>query len=196
MRVLILTLACLAGAVCLVAKEKPATTYQIPLPPKPDFYEVDWLVGEWTGSTTDRRAPGEIRLSVSYELDHQVMLLRGEASFQATKTSPAMKESWMGVLTSDRGAVGFLLRTFSSTGFITRYRVIVEGAETHINPEGGEQPPPGWLFRTVIKRTDPQAFVETVQAAPPNKSFFDYYSAKLSRVTVEEKAKISTATPQ
>jgi len=90
MRVLILTLACLAGAVGLVAKEKPPTTYQIPLPPKPDFSEVDWLVGEWTGSTTERKAPGEIRLSVSYELDHQVMLLRGEASFQATKTSPAM----------------------------------------------------------------------------------------------------------
>ena len=157
---------------------------------------MDWLVGEWTGSTTDRRAPGEIRLSVSYELDNRVMLLRGEASFQATKTSPAMKESWMGVLTSDRGAAGFLLRTFSSTGFITRYRVTVEGPETHINPEGGEQPPPGWLFRTVIKRTDPQEFVETVQAAPPNKSFFDYYTAKLSRVTVEEKAKISPATPQ
>jgi hypothetical protein len=193
---IILALACLAGAAPLVAKEKPPTIYQIPLPPKPDFSAVDWLVGEWTGSTTDQSTPGEIRLSVSYELDNQVMLLRGEASFQATKTSPAMKESWMGVLTSDRGAVGFLLCTFSSTGFITRYRVTVEGPETHINPEGGEQPPPGWLFRTVIKRTDPKEFVETVQAAPPNKSFFDYYTAKLSRVTVEEKAKIAPATPQ
>src|SRR5208337_3547872 len=196
MTAIILALACFVGAAPLAAKEKPPTTYQIPLPPKPDFSEVDWLVGEWTGSTTDRRAPGDIRLSISYELEHQVRLLRGEASLQATKTSPAMKESWMGVLTSDRGAAGFLLRTFSSTGFITRYRVSVEGAETHINPEGGEQPPPGWLFRTVIKRTDPKEFVETVQAAPPNKSFFDYYTAKLSRVTVEEKAKIPPAAPQ
>ena len=196
MRVLILTLVCLAGAVCLVAKEKPPITYQIPLPPKPDFSDVDWLVGEWAGSTTDRSAPGEIRLSVSYDLDRQVMLLRGEASFQANKTSPAMKESWIGILTSDRGAVGFLLRTYSSTGFITRYRVTVDGPETHINPEGGEQPPPGWLFRTVIKRTDPQEFIETVQASPPNRSFFDYYTAKLSRVAAEEKAKISPATPQ
>src|SRR5208337_4403768 len=193
MTAIILALAYFVGAAPLAAKEKPPTTYQIPLPPKPDFSELDWLVGEWTGSTTDRRAPGEIRLSVSYELDNRVMLLRGEASFQATKTSPAMKESWMGVLTSDRGIDGFLLCTFSSTGFITRYRVTVEGAETHINPEGGEQPPPGWLFRTIIKRTDLKEFVETVQAAPPNKSFFDYYTAKLSRVTVEEKAKTASA---
>ena len=187
----IVTLACLLGAAPLAAKQKAPTIYQIPLPPKPDFSTVDWLVGEWTGKTTDQRAQGEIRLSVSYDLDNQVMLLRGEASFQATATSPATKESWLGVLTSDRGVGGFLLRTFSSTGFITQYRVTVEGAETHINPEGGEHPPPGWLFRTVIKRTDPQELVETVQAAPPNKSFFDYYTAKLTRITAEEKAKTS-----
>ena len=196
MRFAILALACLAGAVPVVAKEKTPTIYQIPLPPKPDFSAMDWLVGEWTGTTSGRSAQGEIRLSVSYELDNQVMLLRGEAAFQATKTSPAVKESWMGVLTSDRGAAGFLLRTFSSTGFITRYRVTVEGPETRINPEGGEQPPPGWLFRTVIKRTGPQEFVETVQAAPPNKSFFDYYTAKLNRVTAQDKAKVSPAPPQ
>jgi len=196
MTAIILALAYLVGAVPLAAKEKPPTIYQIPLPPKPDFAQVDWLVGEWTGIITDKKAPGEIRLSVSYELDSRVMLLRGEASFRATKTSPAMKESWLGVLTSDGGAAGFFLRTFSSTGFITRYRVTVEGPETHINPEGGDQPPPGWLFRTVIKRTDPQEFVETVQAAPPNKPFFDYYTAKLNRVKVEEKAKTAPIPPQ
>jgi hypothetical protein len=196
MKIIILALASLLAAAPLVAKEKAPAAYQIPLPPKQDFTAVDWLVGEWAGKTTDRKAQGEIRLSVSYELDNQVMLLRGEASFQATKTSPAMKESWLGVLTSDRGAGGFLLRTFSSTGFITQYRVTVEGPETYINPEGGEKPPPGWLFRTVIKRTDPQEFVETVQAAPPNKTFFDYYTAKLSRVTAEEKTKTSPIPPQ
>ena len=88
-----------------------------------------------------------------------------------------------------------MLRMFSSTGFITRYQVIVEGQETYINPEGGEPPPPGWLFRTVIKRTDPRDFIETVQAAPPNKPFFDYYTARLSRVTPEEKAKTSPVPP-
>jgi hypothetical protein len=196
MTVIILAFACLVGAPALAAKEKAPRIYQIPLPPKQDFSAVDWLVGEWTGKTTDRRAEGEIRLSVGYELDNQVIVLREEASFQATKTSPAVKESWLGVLTSDRGAGGFLLRTFSSTGFISRYRVTVEGPETYINPEGGEQPPPGWLFRTVITRTNPQEFVETVQAAPPNKTFFDCYTAKLNRVTAEEKAKTSPTPPQ
>jgi hypothetical protein len=190
---IILALACLVGATPPAAKEKPPTIYQIPLPPKPDYSPVEWLVGEWAGKTTDQKTQGEIRLSVSYDLDKRIMLLRGEASFQATKTSPATKESWLGVLTSDRGAGGFLLRMFSSTGFTTRYRVTVEGPDIHLNPDGGEQPPPGWLFRTVIERTNPQEFVETVQVAPPNKSFFDYYTAKLSRVTPPEKAKTAPA---
>jgi len=191
---IIIALACLIQAAPLAAKEKPPTVYQIPLPPKPDFSALDWLVGEWAGKTTDPRVPGEIHLSVSYQLDKRLMLLRGETSLQPTKTSPALKESWLGVLTSDRGSGGFLLRMFSNTGFITQYRVTVEGPEIHINPEGGEQPPPGWLFRTIIKRTEPQEFVETVQAAPPSKGFFDYYNAKLNRAVAQDKAKASPAT--
>ena len=192
---IILAFVCLVGAAPLDAKEKAPTIYQIPLPPKPDFSALDWLVGEWTGKTTDQRTQGEIHLSVSYQLDKQVMLLREERSFQATKSSPASKESWLGILTSTRGAGGFMLRSFSTTGFITRYRVTVEGPEIHLNPEGGEQPPPGWLFRTVIKRTDPQEFVETVQTAPPNKGFFDYYTAKLNRVVVEGKPNTAPIPP-
>ena len=192
---IILALACLAGAAPRDSKEKPPTIYQIPLPARADFSSVDWLVGDWSGKTTDQRTQGELHLSVSYQLDKQVLLFRGETTLQATKTSPATKESWLGVLTPDRQAGGFLLRTFSSTGFITRYRLTVEGPETHINPEGGDQPPPGWLFRTVIKRTNPQEFFETVQVAPPTKSFFDYYTARLSRVTTDEKAKTTPIPP-
>jgi len=192
---LILALACLLGAAPLDQKEKAPTVYQIPLPPKPDFSALDWLVGEWTGKTTDQRTQGDVHLSVTYQLDKQVMLLREDISLQATKTAPATKESWLGILTSSRGTGGFLLREYSDKGFITRYHVTVEGPETHISPEGGDQPPPEWLFRTIIKRTATQEFVETVQAAPPNKSFFDYYTAKLNRVVPEEKAKTPPTKP-
>ena len=192
---LILALACLVGAAPVDSKEKPSTVYQIPLPDRPDFSTVDWLVGDWSGKTTDEKTQGELHLSVSYQLDKHVILFRGETTLPSPKTSAPMTESWLGVLTPDRQAGGFLLRMFSSTGFITRYRLTVDGSETHINPEGGDQPPPGWLFRTVIKRTNPQEFVETVQVAPPNKSFFDYYTAKLNRLPTEDKAKAAQIPP-
>jgi hypothetical protein len=183
MRAILLALICAVGGVPLAGKEKPAVVYSIPLPPRADFAALDWLVGEWAGKTTERSAPGEVRLSVALDLDKQFMILRGEVSLPATKSAPAARESWIGILSPDREGSGFVLRSFSSTGFISRYRVTVEGPEIRFSPEGGENPPPGWLFRRVIARAGTGELIETVQVAPPTRPFFDYYIARLSRVT-------------
>ena len=87
----------------------------------------------------------------------------------------------MGVLSGRNAGNDFILRVFSSTGFITRYRVTVSQREIRFSPEGGEQPPPGWLFRRVVARADAGNLTETVEAAPPDGSFFAYYSATLTR---------------
>lgn len=181
MRALSLVLLCLLGFVPLPGKEKPATTYQIPLPPKPDFSALDWLLGEWTGRTTERSPEGEIHMSVSFGLEGRFMIFREQLSLAATKTAPASKESWMGILSPGPSGAVFILRTFSSTGFVSRYRVSVQGGEIDFSPEGGDQPPPGWLFRRVVERSGDGEIKETVQVAPPHKAFFEYYSAKLTR---------------
>jgi hypothetical protein len=183
MREILLALICAVGAAPLAAKQKPPVVYSIPLPPPADFTPLDWLLGDWAGKTTNRSAPGEVRLSATFDLDKQFIVLRGEVSLAATKSAPASRESWIGILSGNREGSGFVLRTFSSTGFIARYRVMVDGPEIRFNPEGGENPPPGWLFRRVIERVGVGELTETVQVAPPSKSFFDYYTAKLSRVT-------------
>lgn len=163
-----------------LAKKKPPVTYSIVIPPKPDFSAFDWLLGDWSGSTAKGDPAGAVKLSVAYDLDKRVVIFRGNFSLPATPSVPATDESWLGVLTSAEPRNGFALEVFSSTGFITRYRLSVEGPEIRFNPEGGRRPPPGWLFRTVIARTGPEEFTETVQAAPPGKPFFVYYTAKLS----------------
>jgi len=174
-------------AVSLAAKEKPPVLYSIPLPPPPDFSELDWLVGEWMGKTTGRGSPGEVRFSAGFDLGKRFMVLRGEVSLTATKSAPASTESWLGILGASPEGSGYILRTFSNTGFIARYRVTVDGPEIRFNPEGGEKPPPGWLFRRLIQHTGIGEFTETVQVAPPTKPFFDYYTAKLNRVSAAEK---------
>ncbi len=181
MRSIFLALLCILGAGLLSGKEKRPATYTIPLPPKPDFSAVDWLVGDWTGKTTGRSPQGEIRLSVSYGLDKRFMIFREEISFSSTKTAPPSKESWMGILGASRDGAAFILRTFSSMGFITRYRVTQEGGEIRFSSEGGDDPPPGWVFRRVVERSGDAEFDEKVQAAPPDKPFFDYYTARLVR---------------
>jgi hypothetical protein len=162
-----------------VAKEKPPVQYQISIPAPPNFSSLNWLQGQWSGKT---RPPGEVQLSVSLDLENHFLVFRGEVSLEATPTAPATKEAWMGILSANPDGAGFTLRVFSSTGFITRYRLTVNGAAVTLNPEGGEAPPLGWLFRRNWLRTGPDEFTETVQAAPPEKPFFDYYTVTLARV--------------
>ncbi len=190
MRLLCLAFVCVLGLGLLVAKEKQPATYSIPLPPKPDFSALDWLVGEWTGKTTGNGSQGEVHFSASYDLDQRLMILREEVSFAATSTVPASKEASLGVLDGGPDS-GFILRWYSTTGFVTRYRVSVNGTMISLNQEGGDNPPAGWLFRRLIRHPDPSQFIETVQAAPANRPFFEYYTARLTRVLPAKAANTS-----
>ena len=177
--------------VSAAGKDKRGIQYQIPLPTPPDYSALDWLVGEWSGTTTENSPDGKVHLSVSFDLEKQFLILREEVVLAPSPTTPATKESWMGILCPDPGSSGFGLRVFSSTGFITRYRVKIDGPQVRLNPEGGDRPPPDWLFRRILMRTAPGEFTETVQTAPPNKSFFDWYTARLVRVSPPAKPNLA-----
>ena len=168
-------------------KDKPPIQYQIPLPTAPDFSAFDWMLGQWAGKTVANNPAGEVQVSVSPDLNKHFLILRGEISLAATDTVPATKESWLGVVSADPGGSGFVLRKYSSTGFMTRYRLTVDPPEMQLNPEGGDSPAPGWLFRETWARTGPAEIKVTVQAAPPGKPFFDYYTAKLTHPAPAEK---------
>ena len=173
----------LLASVAALGKDKKPDTYTIPLPSKPDFSALNWLVGEWTGKMTDKSPAGEVRMTVSTDLGGRFMVLREEIRFDETQDMPGEEESWMGILSPGRGKDTFTLRTFSSRGFIYRHGVKVDGDEIHFNPEGGDQTPAGWLLRRALVRTGDAGIKETVQVAPPDRSFFDYYSAELHRVS-------------
>ncbi len=181
-RVLILAALCALAATTSIAKQKPPVQYQIHTPALPDFSALDWMIGQWTGKTIANGPSGGMQLSVNYDLEKHFIVFHEDISLAATSSVPATQESWMGILSAAPDGTGFVLRIFSSHGFITRYRLTTEGAEWHLNPEGGDFPVPGWLFRRVWARTGPDEFSETVQAAPPGKGFFDYYSVKFTRL--------------
>ncbi len=142
-RALLLALACALTGVLGAAKDKAPVQYQIPLPPAPDFSAVDWLVGEWSGKTLPNSPAGDVRLTVNLDLEKHYLTFRGQVSLAATQTVAATKESWMGILSAESQGAGFTLSVFSSTGFISRYRVTVEGPLVRLNPEGGISLRPG-----------------------------------------------------
>jgi hypothetical protein len=185
---ILLTFVFLAPAL-LAAGERQSSTYRIPLPPKPDFSSVEWMIGNWTGQM-DRHSPqGEIHLSVSYDLDQRVMMFREKISLASTGRLPADNESSIGILSRAPSGDSFLFQVYSSNGFISRYRVTVSGPEIDFTPDGGPQPLPGWLSRRIIQRGDVDGFSETVQLAPPLKPFFDYYTAAFTRDAAPQKSK-------
>ena len=169
-------------------KHKEPSTYTIPVPPRPDFSPLAWLVGNWTGQTTGISPRGELRLSASYALHKRIMIFRESISWQATKTAPATQESWMGILTEPHPRPPYILQTYSSTGFLTLYEVTADGPDIRFNFSGGLRPPSGWLFRRSIERTGDSGFVEAVQVAPPGRPFFDYYKARFTRALPSQPA--------
>lgn len=175
----------------LVEGQKNPPTYRIPLPPKPDFSSIEWMLGNWTGLMSKRSPQGEIHLSVSYELDGRVMVFREKISLAATAQVPAKKESSIGILSRAPSGESFQFQVYSSTGFISRYRVSVMDSEVDFTPDGGPQPLPGWLSRRIIQRNDVDGFTETVQLAPPLKPFFNYYTANFTRQPAPESSKPS-----
>ena len=181
-----LSLAVNPGAMRGAQKDKAPATYDIPLPPRPDFSAFSWIIGDWAGYSTTPQAKkedqGSVHLTLSYTLDKRFVLVSEDVSLPAGQNAPAQRESWTGFISAGPSGSGFMMRAFSSTGFMTDYHVTVTDTEVRFDPQGGPNPPPGWLFRRVITRLGPGYFGETVQVAPPGKAFFDYYTAKLTQV--------------
>ncbi|HEV2178500.1 MAG TPA: hypothetical protein VGW33_15045 [Terriglobia bacterium] len=165
--------------------QKPPHDYSITLPPKPDFSALDWLAGDWAGQTTGKGSTGDVHISVAYALDRRYMVFNEWIALPATKTAPATREAWMGILASGRAGSGLVFHSYSSTGFVLRYRVQASTNEIDFFPEGGDPAPAGWLFRRTLARVADGTFTETVQVAPPNRPFFDYYTARLTRVAAQ-----------
>ncbi len=194
-----LLLLLLTGSALAGQKTKAPSTYDIPLPSRPDFSALEWLIGDWAGHTTDvstgKETEGIVHLTLSYALEKRFLQVHEEISLPAGKTAPALHETWTGFLSADPSGHGFVLRVFSSTGFMTQYHVTVRDDRASFDPQGGANPPPGFLFRRVIARLGPGFFSESVEVAPPGGAFFPYYSAKLTQVLEQQPSPPQAAAP-
>jgi hypothetical protein len=183
MKCVFLILLSVAACVPAPARQKSPESYTISLPPEPDFSPFQWLIGNWVGKTAGKGTQGQVILSVDYALGKRFIMLREQISLPATKTAPAVREGLLGLLSATASGKEYDLALYSSNGFVTHYKVSARSGEIDFNPSGGPVSPPGWLFRRVIRHTDPGRCTETVDAAPPGQPFFNYYTAILNQVT-------------
>ncbi len=185
----------LACPLALFAKQKGPAQYKIPIPPAPDFSQVAWILGNWSGKTTAKSPRGDLQFSAAYDVQKRVMVLRESISLDATTTTSVQDESWMGILSPGRSASNFNLQVYTSTGFVLRYRVTVDGDTINVEPAGGLSPPPGMLFRRTLQQTADGGFTETVEVAPATRPFFNFYTAKFSRAAPAQMAAPAAKTP-
>lgn len=177
-------LGCVLTGACAFAagQDKAPRSYTIQLPPQPDYSSFEWLIGDWTGKTAGKGVQGDVLLSFAYELGKRFMILREEVSLPASKDAPASHESLMGILSASPSG-DFEMNIYSSSGFVSRYLVTARRGEIDFQPSGGPLAPPGWLFRRVFRQVNPGQCQTSVAVAPPERAFFNYYTANLSRVT-------------
>lgn len=188
-------LAALCGAAASLRDQRKAPpAYTIQMPPEPDYSPFTWLLGDWTGKTSGKGAQGEVLLSFSYELGKRFMILREEVSLPASKSAPAMHESLMGILSATASG-GFEMTLYSSSGFVSRYAVTARSGAIDLQPDGGPLAPPGWLFRRAFRQASADGCQESVTVAPPQGTFFTYYTAALSRITPAPANTPSSAQP-
>ncbi|MDE3178113.1 MAG: hypothetical protein KGM47_00525 [Acidobacteriota bacterium] len=173
---------CLLLAIPLQARQKTAKDYTIQTPPAPNFSSLEWLLGVWSGKTTSKGSQGRVLLSLAYELGKRFMIFREELSLPATKAVSATHEGVMGIIHASATGT-FEMDLYSSTGFVTHYRVTATHGLVTFSPDGGAVSPPGWLFRRAIRHTNPGECNESVEVAPPGGNFFNYYSADLFQVS-------------
>lgn len=178
------------------AAQKGRNIYTIPTPARADYSTLQWLIGDWSGKTTGKGMPGQVLLSASFALGRRFIILREQLSLPATQAAPASKEDFMGILSSTGSPTRYVFTLYSSNGFVTRYQVSVKNGEIDFNPAGGLEPPPGWLFRRSIRQTTSQQCVESVDVAPPNQPFFNYYTATLSRAARHASANQASLAPR
>lgn len=164
------------------AVQKPPSTYTIPLPPQPDYSALQWLMGAWAGKTGGKGVQGQVLLSLAYALGKRFLILREQVTLPATKSAPETHEGFMGIVRGGISGHAYDLALYSTNGFVTHYRISLDHEAIIFSPEGGPVPPQGWLFRRSIRRTSASQCVESVDAAPPGMPFFNYYTARLSRV--------------
>jgi hypothetical protein len=177
--------------------QKARNTYTVATPAPADYSKLQWLIGDWSGKTTGKGPQGGVLLSASFALGKRFIILREQLSLPATKAAPATQEQSMGILSGSASGRNYEFDLYSSNGFITQYQVSVGNGEIDFSPEGGIEPPPGWLFRRSIRQTKKQQCIETVDVAPPNEPFFNYYTANLSHTAPQTGANpASTARPK
>ena len=148
--------------------------------PPQGLQRLDFLVGEWRGTSRGQPGEGTIQRSCARTLNDRFI----ECS--TTTTYPPQEKNSKGEVhverafySYDKAAKKLRLRQFHGEGFVNTY---AEAEALVFVTVEIENIPPGWRARETYESTSPDSWSERFELAGPGKELALYTSSSLQRV--------------
>jgi hypothetical protein len=141
---------------------------------------LDFLIGEWRGTTRGEPGEGTVERSCSRTLNDRFIECRTTATYPPREKNPKGEVHVDRAFYSyDKAAKKLRLRQFHGEGFANTY---VESEPLVFVTTEIENIPAGWRAKETYAQTSADAWTERFELAPPGKDFAVYSSAVLERV--------------
>jgi hypothetical protein len=139
------------------------------------------LVGEWTGGGEGKPGQGPGSMSVTWDLNRQVMINKGHSEYPATKDRPATVHDSLMIIFKDPSAEKLRATYFDSEGHVIQYAVQTSEAPATIRFVSDALPSTP-RFRLTYAGTENDLAVK-FEIAPPGKpdAFTTYVEGSVRR---------------
>jgi hypothetical protein len=173
--VLLLALALAVGAGTALAQDSEQNS----------LASLEFLVGEWEGTSEGQPGSGVVRREYARILGGRFMQVRNTTTYAPQAKNPKGEQHEdIGFFSFDRIRKRLVLRQFHVEGFVNEY--VAEGASGSermvFTTESIENIPPGWRARETYIRISADELEERFELAEPGKDYELYSRSRLKRV--------------
>jgi len=141
---------------------------------------LDFLIGEWNGTTRGEPGEGKTHRVCAKVLDERYIECRNTTTYPAQEKNPKGEVHVdVAYFSYDKSAKKLRLRQFHGEGFVNGY---VETDALVFETVEIENIPAGWRARETYEQSSPNVWTERFELAEPGKNFAIYSSATLQRV--------------
>ncbi len=143
---------------------------------------LSFLIGEWTGEGSGKPGQGPGEMSVSWDLNHHILLNKGHSAYPASKDRPATVHDSVMIIYLDPPTEKLRASYFDNEGHVIQYAV-----ETGASPNRvvflSDASPATPRFRLSYIDTGNGTFSNKFEIAPPGKpeAFSTYIEGKARR---------------
>ena len=155
-----------------------------PEPPANPWASIQFLIGEWEGTTEGQSGNGTVKRSYRMVLGDKFLHEQNVSNYppQPKNKKGEVHEHWS-LFSHDRGRRTLVFRQFHQEGFVNQY--VLQGGSPAgtvvFKTEAIENIPAGWKARETYQVLSPDEFVETFELAQGDGAYEVYSKTRFKR---------------